>query len=262
MFVDSHCHLEMHEQSVDTDALVERARKAGVGRLVTVSTSRKEFEPILALTRRYADVYGTIGIHPEEIGKEGEAISEEALVAYAEEPKVVGFGETGLDYYYDNAPPAVQEEGFRQHIRASIRTGLPLIIHTREAEDDTIRILEEERRGKEEKLRGVFHCFSSHRRLAEYGLKIGFYISFSGILTFKKSGELREIAKDVPLNRILVETDSPFLAPEPFRGKPCEPAFVVHTARKLAEVKNVTEQQIETITTENFFTLFSKVVRP
>jgi TatD DNase family protein len=183
-------------------------------------------------------------------------------VKLAAHPKVVGVGETGLDYYYNRDHQVLQEKNFRQHIRAGVAAGLPIIIHSREAEEDTIRILKDEGAGQGTMLKGVMHCFSSRRILAEEALAIGFYISLSGIITFKKSQELRDIVKGVPLDRLLVETDSPYLAPEPFRGRPCEPSYVSHTARVLAEVKGVTPEAIAQQTTENFFTLFNKVPRP
>lgn len=258
MFIDSHCHLDFEPFALDRDAVLNRARAAGVGRFVTIGTTRTEFEKVRAIAEGYEDVYCSFGVHPHEAEKPGEGITAEEIVHLCEHPKVVGIGETGLDYFYDHAPRDAQDRNFRQHIRACIATGLPLIIHTRDAEEDTIKILQEERAGNEEKLRGVFHCYSSNRKLAEVGLEMGFYFSFSGMLTFKKSENVREIARDIPLDKVLVETDAPYLAPLPYRGKVCEPAYVVHTAACLAGVKGVSLAEIEKATTENFFRLFQK----
>ena len=258
MFVDSHCHLEFDQLYADHEGVMARARAAGVGIVTTIGISKPHFAKTIELAERTADVYFCLGVHPHEAEKENEDITVDELVALAQHPKMIGIGETGLDYFYMHAPREAQQRVFRTHIRAAIQTGLPLVIHTRDAEDDTIRILHEERAGNEDKLRGILHCFSSNRAMADYGLEIGFTISVSGMLTFNKSENIREIVRDVPLDRLLIETDSPFLAPVPKRGKPCEPAYVVHTAKCLADLKGVPLSEIERITTENFFTLFNK----
>ncbi|MGE4351364.1 MAG: TatD family hydrolase [Bdellovibrionales bacterium] len=261
MYVDSHCHLDFEQFDKDRDAIVQRARAAGVERMVTISTSLKSFPKVLQIAETYEDVYCSIGLHPHDADKEGHLVTGHCLVEQLNHPKIVGIGETGLDYFYEYSSREGQQEAFRKHIRAAIASGVPLIIHTREAEADTIRLLEEERKGCEDRLRGVLHCFSSNRELAEYAIQIGFYISVSGMLTFKKSENIREIIQDVPKDRLLIETDSPYLAPIPYRGKTCEPAYVVHTAQKLAEVKETPVEEMAKITTENFYTLFDKVQR-
>jgi len=259
MFVDSHCHLCFGDLEARCNEVLSHARKVNVGRFVAVATSRGEFAKVRALASAEPDVFCTIGIHPEEAEKPGEIIKAEELASIAtSDPKIVGIGETGLDYYYDERPRDAQERNFREHIRACIASELPLVIHTRSAEADTLRILQEEIKGNEGKLTGVFHCYSSNRELAEAGLAMGFFFSFSGILTFKKAENVREIAQIVPLDKVLIETDSPYLAPEPYRGRPCEPAYVVHTAARLAAVKGVDVATIERATTENFFRLFKK----
>ncbi len=259
MFIDSHCHLDFEQFDADRDGAVARARAAGVERIVTISTSMKDFSGVLEIARSYPDVYCSVGVHPHEAEKEGECVTTDQLIAFMSDPKIVGIGETGLDYFYEHSPRASQQESFRKHIRACIVTGAPLIVHTRDAEDDTIRILQEERGGHEDELRGVLHCYSSERRMAEYALDIGFYISLSGMLTFKKSENIREAVKDVPMDRLLIETDSPYLAPVPHRGQTCEPAYVVHTAQTLADLKGVSLEEMGRITTDNFYRLFNKV---
>ncbi len=265
--VDSHCHLDFPDLEKEQAEVVARARAAGVSPLLTISTQFKRAAQIKTIAERHEGVYCTIGVHPDHVADEGEAVSADDLVAAVVHPKVIGIGETGLDYFYQ--PPsnltaeeykARQQESFRAHMQAGITTGLPIVIHSRQAEADTARMMAEEGAGKDARLRGVMHCFSSGRQLAEDALALGFYISLSGILTFKKSDELRAIAKDVPLDRLLVETDAPFLAPQPLRGRTNEPAFVVHTAAVLAEVKGVSVEEIARITTENFFRLFNKAV--
>lgn len=257
MLIDSHCHLDFKDFE-DLDAVLDKARKAGVGRFLTIGVSKIEFTKVQSIAEKYDDVFFALGVHPHEAEKEGEDITPEELITLSQHPKVVAIGETGLDYFYDHAPREAQQRNFRQHIRACIQTGLPLIVHTRDAEEDTISILSEERKGNEDKLTGVLHCFSSKKVMADYGLEIGFYVSFSGMLTFNKSQGIRDIAADVPMDRLLVETDAPFLAPVPFRGKRCEPAHVVETAKCLATVKGVSFDDIEKATTENFYRLFPK----
>jgi TatD DNase family protein len=253
VLVDSHCHLD-YPQLADREAVLARARAAGVVRMINIGTTMREFAHVQATAESIPEVFCSVGVHPHHAHEEGEEISTEEIVAHAKHPKVVGIGESGLDFYYNKAPRDKQIESFRRHIRASRIAGVPLIIHSREAEAETIDILREEGA-----VPGVLHCFSSRRVLAEQGLELGLYVSLSGILTFKKSQELRDIVRDVPMDRLLVETDSPYLAPEPYRGKPCEPAYVVNTAQVLADIKGVSLDEIAHATTENFFRLFTKV---
>lgn len=259
MLVDSHCHLDFPDFAEERDDIIARAKAAGVGRMVTISTRVRRFPEILAIAEAYPEVYCSVGTHPHQAAEELDVTVDE-LVEHAKHPKVVAIGEAGLDYFYDYGPREAQAEGLRTHITASRITQLPLVIHARDADEDMAAILTEEM-GK-----GAFpfvlHCFSSGRRLAEVGLELGGYISFSGILTFKKSEEIRAIARDVPRDRMLVETDAPYLAPPPHRGKRNEPAFVKHTAKVLAETVGVSEDEIAAITTENFFRLFNKMPRP
>lgn len=259
MLVDSHCHLDFDVFDEDRQETIQRARDAGVATMVTICTHVTRFDRIRAIAEADANIWCTVGIHPHQ-AEEEPIVSVEDLVSRAEHPKVVGIGETGLDYYYDNSPRDLQQTSFRTHIAAARETGLPLIVHTRDADDDMADILEDEM-GKGA-FPGVLHCFSSGRRLAERALDIGFYISLSGIVTFKNAEDLRDIARDVPVDRILVETDSPFLAPIPNRGKRNEPSFVVDTAAKVAELKGVDNDLLSTASTENFFRLFNKAARP
>ena len=256
MLVDSHCHLDFPDFAEELDAVVDRARQAGVGRMVTICTYLSRFDRILAVAERYDDVLCSLGVHPHQAAEEFEGVTVERLVDLSKHPKVIGLGETGLDYFYDKSPRDVQQECFRRHIRASLETGLPLIIHTRDADDDTMRIVKEEAAGQP--VKGLLHCFSSGRQLAEEAIEFGFSLSLSGIVTFKKSEDLRAIVRDVPLDRILVETDAPYLAPVPFRGKRNEPAYVAHTAACVAEVKGVDATELARITTANFFRLFER----
>ncbi|MDH6234664.1 TatD DNase family protein [Mesorhizobium soli] len=259
MLVDSHCHLDFPDFAEERDDIVARALAAGVERMVTISTRVKKFPSILAIAEAYDQVYCSVGTHPHNAGEEIDVTADE-LIKLAAHPKVVAIGEAGLDYFYDKAPRDAQQQSFRHHIAAARETDLPLVIHSRDADDDMAAILEEES-GK-----GAFpfilHCFSSGPALAEAGIKLGGYVSFSGILTFKKSEELREIAARVPHDRLLVETDSPYLAPVPFRGKRNEPALVVHTAKVLGETLGLSADEIGTLTTNNFFRLFKKMPRP
>ncbi|WP_374763870.1 TatD family hydrolase [Yunchengibacter salinarum] len=257
--VDSHCHLNYDGLKDQEAAVVERARTAGVGCMLAINTKLAQYDEILGLTERYDDVFGTVGVHPHEAANEPD-IPLDALLGRAEPRKIVGIGETGLDYYYDNAPRTLQQTNFRTHMAASRETGLPLIVHTRDADEDCVRILREESaRGA---FPGVIHCFTATRWLAEAALDLGFYISISGIVTFKNAKDLQEIVRDLPLDRLLVETDSPFLAPVPHRGKKCEPAFVVDTARFIADLKGIPFEELRARTTENFFTLFNRITPP
>jgi TatD DNase family protein len=241
------------------DEVLARARAAGVTVCISIGTELKRFPGVKAVAEANPDVWCSVGVHPHE--SEKELLNDEAaLVAEAAHPKVVGIGETGLDYYYQHSPRQPQQTNFRSHIAAARRTGLPVIVHTRDAEDDTIAILREEM--AKGSFTGLIHCFTGTQKLADAALEMGLYISVSGIATFKNSAPLREVIKSVPLDRLLVETDAPYLAPVPHRGKTNEPAFVVHTAAMLAELKSVRETELATATTENFFRLFSKVARP
>jgi TatD DNase family protein len=259
MLVDSHCHLDFPDYAGTVDEVVARARAAGVGVCVSIGTELSRFPGVKAVAEQFPDVWCSVGVHPHEAKKE---LLEDAaaLIAEAAHPKVVAIGETGLDYYYEHSPRAPQQENFRSHIAAARTTGLPVIVHTRDADNDTIAILRDEM--KKGAFTGLIHCFTGTQKLADAALELGLYISVSGIATFKNSTALRDVIKSVPLERLLVETDAPYLAPVPHRGKTNEPAFVVHTAAMLAELKGVTPDELAAATTENFFRLFSKVVRP
>jgi TatD DNase family protein len=256
--VDSHCHLDFDDFSGDLDGIVARAQAAGVGRLVSISTRVQRRAGLLAITERFPDVYCSIGTHPHHAHEELDVTIAD-LVELTRHPKTVAIGEAGLDYHYDLSPREAQESSFRNHIAAARATGLPLVIHSREADADMAAILEEET-GKGA-FPAVLHCFTGGRDLAQRAVALGLFVSFTGILTFKKSEELRAIAAALPADRVLVETDAPYLAPGRHRGKRNEPAYVVETARVLAETRNVTFEEIARQTTENFFRLFSKVPR-
>lgn len=255
MLVDSHCHLDFPDFAAELPDVVARAGAAGVSHLVTISTRVRRFPDILAIAERFGNVFCSVGTHPHQAAEELDVTAEE-LVTLSRHPQVVAIGEAGLDYHYDNSPRAAQEQGFRVHIAAARETGLPLVIHSREADADMAAILEQE------SARGAFpfllHCFTGGEELARRALALGGYISFSGVVTFKKSEDLRAIAVSVPDDRILVETDAPFLAPTPHRGKRNEPAFVAETARVLAEARGVPFADFAAATTRNFSTLFSK----
>ena len=255
MLVDSHCHLD-HSEDAEVYDLIARAREAGVGRMVTIGVRMSQATKVKELAERHPEVWGTIGIHPHNAG-EGPLPTAEEIAAEANHPRIIGIGESGLDYFYDKAPRDAQAENFRRHIRAARITGLPLVIHARQADDDILRILREERDAGGD-FDFLLHCFSSGRALAEQSVAMGGYVSFSGILTFPKSQEFRDIARDLPAERLLVETDSPYLAPVPFRGKRCEPAMVAHTARVLAETRGMTPEALADLTTANFHRLFRK----
>ena len=258
MLVDSHCHLDFPDFADELDAVVARAAAAGVGMMVTICTHLSRFEQVRGLAERFDNVWCSVGVHPHEAGNE--SVDTERLIALAAHPKVVGIGETGLDFYYEHSPRERQRHCFRAHIRAAQATGLPLIVHTRDADAETAAILGE--MAATAPLRGVIHCFSTSRQLAEAALDLGFYISLSGIVTFKKAEDLRNTVRDLPLDRILVETDAPYLAPVPRRGKRNEPAFVAHTAGEVAALQQVSSAEIAARTTANFLRLFNKVVPP
>ncbi len=256
MLIDSHCHLDFPDFAAEIDAVVARARAAGVGRLVTISTRVRKHAQVLAIAERFPDVFCSIGTHPHHAHEELD-IDAKALAKIAQHPKVVAIGEAGLDYHYDKSPRDEQAIGFRQHIAAARETGLPLVIHARAADADMARILTEET--KQDAFKAVLHCFTAGRDLAFAAVDLGHYVGFTGILTFKNSPDLREIAAALPADRILVETDSPYLAPVPYRGKRCEPSYVVETAKVLAAVRGVSPDEIARQTTENFYRLFNKV---
>jgi TatD DNase family protein len=256
MLVDHHCHLDFPQFAAKRDEIIARARRAGVGVLVTISTRIRRLNEIVALAEAYPNVFCSVGTHPHNAHEELD-ITVGDIVRLAQHPKVVAIGEAGLDYYYKNSPPEAQAQGLRKHIAAARETGLPLEIHTRNADTDTARLLAEEH--AKAPFRAILHCFTGERELAMSALDLGFYISFSGVVTFKKSEALRAIAAEVPLDRLLVETDAPFLAPEPFRGRTNEPSFVTHTAAVLAQVKGLSVAEFAAATTDNFFRLFGKV---
>lgn len=256
MLVDSHCHLDFSDFADEREAILARARIAGVVTMLTISTRLDQFPAVRSIAETDEDIWCSVGAHPHEAA-EHVATTAAQLAALAEHPRVVGIGETGLDFHYNHSPRDVQEQVFRAHIAASQISGLPLIVHAREADAEIASILRQEGPGA-----GVLHCFSSGRSLAEAALDLGFYISISGIITFRKADELRMIVRDIPLDRLLIETDAPYLAPVPYRGRRNEPAYVSATAVALAALKGVTVEELGDATTENFFRLFQKARRP
>jgi len=255
MLVDSHCHLD-YFTPMELPQVLSRAAAAGVAEMVTIGTTLAQSERLPPMTETFANLWCTIGVHPHHAA-EAPIPAPETLAAMARHPRVIGIGESGLDYFYDRSPRDVQAENFRAHIRGARLAGVPLCIHARDADDDIALILREER-DREGGFDFLLHCFSSGRALAEAALAMGGYVSFSGILTFPRSSELRDIARDVPSDRLLVETDAPYLAPVPFRGKRNEPAWVAHTAKVLAEVRGMTPEALAELTTANFRRLFQK----
>lgn len=258
MLVDSHCHLD-YPEFADLDEIARRAHEAEVGCMLTIGTSMLKFSGVLAVAEARDDIYCTVGVHPHEAGKEAQ-VTVEGLLEHAKHPKVVGFGETGLDYFYEHSPRDAQKESFRTHIQAAREAQLPVIVHTRDADDDTLEILADEM--KNGAFPGLIHCFSATDAFAKEAVAMGLYISISGIITFKKADALRAAVQTVPLDRLLVETDAPYLAPLPHRGKLNEPAFTRFTAEKLAEIKGVAFDALAETTTQNFFKLFTKAKRP
>jgi TatD DNase family protein len=259
MLIDSHCHLDFPDFIEDLDGIVARAAAAGVGRMVTISTRVRRLAELVAIAERFDNVYCSVGTHPHHADEE-DGISADELIALTQHPKVVALGEAGLDNFYDNGSPEAQERGFRAHIAAARATGLPLVIHTRDADARCGEILEEEvAKGP---FRAVLHCYTGGRELAMKAIDLGLHISFTGILTFKKSEALRALAAELPADRIMVETDAPYLAPGKFRGKRNEPAYVAETAKVLAETRGVSLEEIARQTTDTFFKLFAKVPRP
>ncbi|ABE62806.1 TatD-related deoxyribonuclease [Nitrobacter hamburgensis X14] len=256
MLVDSHCHLDFPDFADDLDGIVSRAEAAGVSRMVTISTRVREQAKLLAIAERFQNVYCSVGTHPHHADEE-DGVTASELIALTKNPKVVALGEAGLDYFYEHGSRDAQARGFHTHIAAARATGLPLVIHTREADEDCGHILEEEM--AKGAFRAVLHCYTGGRELAMKVVALGLYIGFTGILTFKKSDALRALAAELPKDRILVETDAPYLAPGKFRGKRNEPSYVVETAKVLADTRGVSVEEISRQTTENFFRLFSKV---
>lgn len=253
--IDSHCHLNYPGLVEDEERVLERARERGVGGFLNISTRRSEWSDVVAAAERHSDVWASIGVHPHEADRHPD-LGAAALVEASQHPRVVAIGECGLDYHYDKSDRAAQRERFRAHMDAARQTGLPLVIHTRDAEEDTAAILSEQ-----PGVRGVLHCFTGSRWLAERGLELGYYVSLSGIVTFKNAKDLQEVARIVPHDRLLVETDAPFLAPMPNRGKTCEPAFVVDTAAFVADLRGDEPDQLAERTTANFFRLFGKAAQ-
>lgn len=259
MLVDSHCHLDFPDFTEELGDIVTRAEAAGLVRMVTICTRVRKFPQVLAVADRFENVFCSVGTHPHNAHEELDITTQE-IIELSKHPNVVAIGEAGLDYFYQKDHAKAQAEGLRNHIAAARETGLPLVIHSRDADDDMIAILREE--SEEGAFPFVLHCFSSGRALAETGVELGGYVSLSGILTFKNSQEIRDIASDVPMDRLLVETDAPYLAPMPYRGKRNEPSYVVETAKVLAETKNVSVDETWQATTDNFFRLFNKVPDP
>lgn len=255
MLVDSHCHLNFPDFKDDLEGVVARAKAAGVGVMQTICTEMAEFDEVYGIAERFEGVYASVGVHPNDSGKTP-VTPAETLIELAKRPKVIGIGETGLDYHYQTSERETQKESFIQHIKASRRTGLPVIVHSRDADEDTVDILAKEM--EEGAFPGVIHCFTSSKYLADRAVEMGFYISLSGIISFKNASAIRDAIKDVPVERLLVETDAPYLAPTPHRGKRNEPSFVIHTNKVLAELKAISEAECARITTENFFRLFNR----
>ncbi len=260
MLVDSHCHLDFEALYQDLDGVIARAKSNGVKTLLTIGTKLSQAVPVIEIARAHENIFCTVGIHPHEAEREQALAQADRLIALAQDSNVVGIGESGLDFYYNEAPREKQIDAFRTHILAAKETGLPLVVHTRDADDETAEILKSECR--DGRLRGVIHCFTSSSAFADIALDLGFSISFSGIVTFKNAGDLRDIARRVPDNRLLVETDSPYLAPVPMRGKSNEPSYVAHTAALLADIRTVDRALLAQQTTDNFFALFNRAVRP
>ncbi|HKY81207.1 MAG TPA: TatD family hydrolase [Sphingobium sp.] len=259
MLIDSHCHLNYKGLAEDQQNVLERARAGGVSLMLNIATRESEWDAVLATAVSAPDVWATVGIHPHE-ADDHPHVDTAKLVERAAHPRVVGIGETGLDYYYDHSDRDRQQRSFRAHIAAARETGLPLIVHTRDAEEDTLAILRDEM-GKGA-FGGVIHCFTASGAFADAAMALGLYISISGIVTFKNARDLQETAARLPLDKLLVETDSPFLAPVPHRGKPCEPAYVADTARFLATLRGESVEQLADATSANFLRLFSKVEGP
>lgn len=258
MLIDHHCHIDRPEFAHDRDGVVARAHAAGVGAMINISTRIRRFAEVVEMAESYPNVYGSVGTHPHNAHEELD-ISVAEIVRLSKHPKIVAIGEAGLDYFYKHSTPAAQAEGFRNHIAAARKTGLPLEIHTRDADADTLVILQDEH--AKGAFPAVLHCFTGGRDLAMRAVELGLYVSFSGVVSFKKSEALRAIANEVPLERVLIETDAPFLAPDPFRGKTNEPSYVVHTAKALAASRGLSFEEFAAATTNNFFRHYTKVDR-
>ncbi len=256
--VDSHCHLDFPDFAGELDAILARAAESGVGHLLTIGTRVSQFERVLAIAERYGNIHCTLGIHPHEAAHEP-AISPGRLVEMARNPRIAGIGEAGLDYYYDKSPRQAQRRVFATHIEAASASNLPLVVHTRDSDEDTARMLEAG--AAKGGLRGVIHCFTATQYLADAVLEMGFYISLSGIVTFKNAEALRQVARAIPLDRLLVETDAPYLAPMPMRGKRNEPSFVRHTAQFVADMRGIGFDELARATTANFHRLFDRTRR-
>ncbi|MCE3233598.1 MAG: ycfH [Rickettsiaceae bacterium] len=258
MLVDSHCHLNFPDFKDQIDDVVKRAVANDVGYMQTICTKLSEFPQILSIAQQYENIWCSVGVHPNNVENEPLVTAEE-LTELTKNPKVIGLGETGLDYYYERSPREKQQLSFIEHIKTSQNTGLPVIVHTRSADDDTIDILQEQY--AKAKFPGLIHCFSTGAKLAYAAIELGMYISISGIVTFKKAEELQAVVKDLPLSKILVETDAPYLAPMPYRGKTNEPAYTKNTAQFIADLKGVSYDEVAEVTTKNFFELFTKAKR-
>lgn len=259
MLVDSHCHLDYPDLQKDFSGVMARAKSAGVETMLAIGTKLRDFDAVRAIAEANDNVFCTVGIHPHEAANEQTAA--DALIALAKHPKIVGIGETGLDYFYEKSPREAQAENFRAHMRAAHASGLPLVVHTRDADADTADLLDWAHRELPGTI-GVLHCFTSSLALAQKAIGLGYYISISGIVTFKNAEDLRATVRALPLERLLVETDSPYLAPVPKRGKPCEPSYVLHTATFVAELKGVGLPELAKTTSDNFYRLFSRAKRP
>lgn len=258
MIVDSHCHLNMKEFESDLDIVIENAIKSGVGYMQTICTRLEDFSSILSIAEKYGNIFASVGIHPH-YADDNIDVNADSLINLAKHPKVIGIGETGLDYYYEHSNKDNQKASFISHINVSQETQMPIIIHTRDADVDTIEILTSEMRNKS--FPGLIHCFSGTEDLAFKSLDLGLYISISGIVTFKNAESIRSTVKNIPLDRLLVETDAPYLAPIPMRGKRAEPAFTRFVAEKIAEIKDIRQSEVFDVTTANFFKLFTKAKR-
>jgi TatD DNase family protein len=259
LVVDSHCHLDYNGLGDQLPAVLTRAREQGVGLMLSICSRVKNFPRLLAIAEAHDNIFCTVGTHPHNAHEELD-VTVADLVKLTQRPKVVGIGEAGLDYHYDLSPREAQMQGFKNHIAAARETGLPLVIHSRQAEEDTARVLEDEM--AKGPYKALLHCFTSQQWLAEKGVELGLYVSFSGILTYKNAEDLRTTAKALPIDRLLVETDAPFLAPVPFRGKDNEPSFVVKTLEQLAAIRGLTRNEMAYLTSANFFRLFDKVKVP
>jgi TatD DNase family protein len=259
MLVDSHCHLTRHADDGDLDDVIARARRAGVGTMVTICTRLDEFPAVRGIAEAHDDIWCSVGVHPHDAA-DAQDVTVRELVELATHPKVVGIGESGLDYYYEHSDRAFQKRSFLAHIDAARQTGLPLIVHSRDADDDMIGMLGDAQ--ADGPFPGLIHCFTSGPELAEKALEIGFYISFSGIVSFKNALSVQEVAQHVPLDRILVETDAPYLAPVPKRGKRNEPAYVVHVAEAVARLRGVEPEELAMASTQNFARVFNRVTLP